>query len=358
MTTRISLAAAAALLAAVFLGLVSCESSKGRAAAVQFAFSWEQTIKVLGFGHMSDLETVEKHSRDMTREREWLRADASESTRKEAERLDALILYVVRSLDKNIKVNAARPEADAAGGLVPVDFRDAASNKLLGLDPKNGDESAQKSIAALHGAILRFAEKVGVGGDFKDALQRREESDAKQSRPKAAAPEPTWAQVRDDKLRFARAKRTTLTAEREKVEKQAMEAKAPTGFGPAKWLMYPEEVKKVRPNATPDSDGSLVEKTEWLGRTANVRYKFDNGFLVTIIVSFEGDATEAIFAATQESLQGAYKMSTPHKMEQFILSSDYSSGLKSSQVVRFSILHVLGQLPSRLELVIYSLEYF
>ena len=347
------------LAALTFLaGLTSCESSKGREAALQFAYSWEQTIKVLGFGSMSDLQAVERQSRENEQVRDWLRANASKSTQTEAWKLDSLILYVARSLNQNIKDNAARPETDAAHGLLPVNFPDAALNQLLGLDPKEGDASAEKSIGALRAAVVRFAEKVGVGGDYKDALRRRDESDAAQGTRKDPSPEPTWAQVRDLKLRAAQAMKTALGADRKNVEKQAMQANAPSGFGPAKWLMYPEEVKNVCPNATVDSDGNLVEKTTWLGRDVNVRYKFENGFLVTITVSFEGESTEASFAATQQSLESSYKMSSPKQMDPFLLSSSYSMGVKDSHVVRFTILHVLGGSASGLELVIYSREDF
>src|SRR3954447_19994051 len=147
-----------ACLAGICLRVVSCESFQGREAAGQFAFSWGQTIRVLGFGYMSDMREVEKHSRHIYQESDSLRANASENTQKEARDLDSLILYVARCLGQNIKDNAARPDAS---GLLPVNFPDATFNQLLGLDSKEGDASAQKSIAALHAAIIRFAEKVG-----------------------------------------------------------------------------------------------------------------------------------------------------------------------------------------------------
>jgi hypothetical protein len=355
MTSKTVSRTSLACLAGICLGLASCESSKGRAAAVQFAFSWEQTIKVLGFGYMSDMHEVEKQSRRIEQESDSLRANASESTQKEARQLDALILYVARCLSQNIKDNAARPETS---GLLPVNFPDATFNQLLGLDPKNGDASAQKSIAALHGAIVRFAENVGVGGDYKDALKRREESDARQGPQKDSNPESTWAQVRELKLRAGQTIRTALAADRDKVETQARQAKAPSGFGPVKWLMYPEEVKKACPKATPDSDGNLVEKTEWLGRAAEVQYRFENGFLVTIRVSFEDKGSEGSFAATQQALLSNYAMSTPKETDDFALQSTYAMGAQGSHVVRFSVLHVLGKASLRFEWVYFSREDF
>ncbi len=313
---------------------------------------------MLGFDSMSDLQTVESHSREMEKVRDWLRADASKSTQTEARHLDELILYVARSLNQNIKDNVARPETGAAPGLLPVNFPDAALNKLLGLDPKEGDASAEKSIAALHAAIVRFAEKVGAGRDYKEALRRREESDAAHGDRKDPSSKLTWAQVRDLKLKAAQAMKTALRGDRNKVEKQAMQANAPSGFGPAKWLMYPEEVKNVCPKATVDPDGNLVEKTTWLGRDVNVRYKFENGFLVTIIVSFEGQSTAASFAATQQSLLSSYKMSSPREMDPFLLYSSYSMGVQDSHIVRFGVLHILGKSSSGLESVIYSREDF
>jgi hypothetical protein len=347
--------AALASLAGFCLGLTSCESSKGQKAAVQFAFSWEQTIKVLGFGYMSNLPEVEKQSRHIEQVRDSLRDNASESTQKEARQLDAFIVYVARSLDQNIKDNAARPEASA---LLPVNFPNADLNQLLGLDSKDGDASAEKSIAALHAAIVRFAEKVGVGGDYKDALKRREESDAKQATPKDPNSEMTWAQVREVKLKAIQTIRTALVADRDKVETQARQAKAPSGFGPAKWLMYPEEVKKVCPKVTVDSDGNLVETTEWLGRAAEAQYTFENGFLVAIRISFKDKGTEAGFAATQQSLQSNYQMSAPKETEAFALSSDYAMGVQGSHVVRFSVLHVLGRYGWGRERVYFSREDF
>jgi hypothetical protein len=342
-------------LAGFCLGLASCESSKGREAAVQFAYSWEQTIKVLGFGYMSDMREVDKHSRRIYQESDSLRANASESTQKEARQLDALILYVARCLSLNIKDNAARPESS---GLIPVNFPDAASNQLLGLDSKDGDANAEKSIAALHAAIIRFAEKVGVGSDYKDALKRRDESDARQGPQKASSLEPTWAQARELKLRALQTIRTALTAERDKVETQARQAKAPSGFGATKWLMYPEEVKKACPKAASDSEGNLVEKTQWLGRAAEVEYRFENGFLVTIRVSFEDKGSEASFAATEQSLRTNYAMSTPKETDDFALQSTYAMGVQGSHVVRFSVLHVLGKSSSQFEWIYFSREDF
>ena len=347
--------AALASLAAFCLGLTSCESSKGREAAVQFAFSWEQTIKVLGFGSMSHLPAVEKQSRHIEQVRDWLRADASESTQKEARELDTFILYVARSLDQNIKDNAARPQASP---LLPANFPNADLNQLLGLDSKDGDASAQKSLAALHAAIMRFAEKVGVGADYKDALKRREESDAKQADRKEPNSEMTWGKVREVKLQAIQTIRTALVADRDKAETQARQAKAPSGFGPAKWLMYPEEVRKVCPKATVDSDGNLVETTEWLGRAVEAQYRFEHGFLMTIRISFKDKGTKAEFAATQQSLQSNYKMSAPKETDDFALSSNYTMGVQGSHVVRFAVLHVLGKSDWGAEMVYFSREDF
>src|SRR6476620_11309185 len=68
---RRHLLASLAVGAGICLGLSACESSKGKQAAVQFAFSWEQTIKVLGFGAMSNLREVKKQSDGMEQERSW-----------------------------------------------------------------------------------------------------------------------------------------------------------------------------------------------------------------------------------------------------------------------------------------------
>src|SRR3954454_17780898 len=102
MTSKTVSRTSVACLAGICLGLVSWESSKGREAAVQFAFSWEQTIRVLGFGFMSDMREVEKHSRHIYKESDLLRANAYENTQKEARDLDSLILYVPQCLGQNI----------------------------------------------------------------------------------------------------------------------------------------------------------------------------------------------------------------------------------------------------------------
>lgn len=349
-----------ALLFAVCLGLTSCDSSspKARAEAVQFAYSWEQTIKALGLFHMSNLKEVEKQSRHIESERSVLRAEGSDEMRTQAEQLDTLILYFARSLDTNIKVNAARPNADAVGGAIPVDFPDPSLNKLLGLDPKDGDNNPQKGMVALHEAIVRFAVKVGVGSEFKGAIQRREQADATKGANGAPAVEPSWLQVREEKVREVRTKKASLYGERDKVEKEALDAKAPVGFAGAKWLMSPDEVKNIRPKAAMNADGNLMESMEWLTRPATVWYYFDNGFLVMVSISF-GRATAADFATTQDFLQSTQaKMSAAQKTDKYVLDSHYTTAITNGHIVRFTISHVLGMPPDSLEMVVYSREDF
>jgi hypothetical protein len=345
-----------ALLLAIALGLWSCESSKGHAALLQYAFSWEQIIKALGFPYMSDLSAMEKQSREMGEQRERLRAHASDGAQEAARQLDSLILYVAKCLDQNIKENAARPESDLAAGFLQVKFPDASLNTLLGLDPKEGDASAERSIEALHTAIRRFADKVGVASDFQDAVRRREESDRAGADRTKSEIAPTFAKVRAEKLRVIRAKKALLEGNREKAEKQALDVKGPAGFGAAKWLMYPDEVRKACPNATPDAEGNLVEKTVWIDRPVKVTYKFENGFLIRVMIAFEGPSDESSFAATQKFLEGTYKMPKPRESEPFLLASDYQTGSLGDHVIQFSILHVLGTGASHLEQVIYARE--
>lgn len=115
--------------------------------------------------------------------------------------------------------------------------------------------------------------------------------------------------------------------ERELVQKKALALKAPTGFWDARWLMSLEEVKHVRPRVTKDADGDLSESTTWLGRSAKVRYSFEDDLLRLVIVTFRDSATEADFDKTQNHLQSAPgNMTTPSKTEKYLLCSTYEEG--------------------------------
>jgi hypothetical protein len=360
MTGKTIPAMGAAFVALFCLGFFSCNSSsrEARAAAVQFAYSWEQTIRVLGLLDLSDLKAVEAQSRNLEAARTALRTAGSEAMRKEADQLDNLILYVARSLEENIRVNSARPESDAARAPIPVDFSNPSFNKLLGVEQKEGDDNPPKALAGLHQAIVRFAENTGVGKEFKEALEERKQADAAQGGGGPVTTELGWVEIRDEKVRATRKKNASLASQRDKVEKDAAAASAPVGFAGAKWLMHADEVRRIRPNTTTDADGDLVESMEWLGRPARVWYNFSNDFLVMVSVSF-GRATEADYATTQGFLQGIYgRMPEADKTERYLLSSHYTTGLTSGHIVRFSISHVLGTPPSSVEVVVYSREDF
>jgi hypothetical protein len=360
MTGKTIPAVGAACVAAFCLCLLSCNSPsrEARAAAVQFASSWEEAIRVLGLLDLSDLEAVEAQSRNLDPQRTALRSAGSETMRKEAEQLENLILYVARSLDENIRVNSTRPESEAARAPVAVNFSNPSFNKLLGLDQKEGDNNPQKALAALHEAIIRFAENAGAGKEYKAALEERKQADAAQGGGGPVTTELGWVEIREEKVRATRKKNASLASQRDKVEKDAASANGPVGFAGAKWLMHADEVKRIRPNATTDADGDLVESMEWLGRPVRVWYNFSNDFLVTVSISF-GPATEAEFATTQGFLQGLYgRMPAAEKTERYLLSSHYTTGLTSGHVVRFSISHVLGMAPSKVEVIVYSREDF
>ena len=349
-----------AFVAALCLALLSCHTPNREAneAAVHFAYSWEQTIRVLGLQDLSDLKAVETQSRNLDPERVALRAFGSETMKAEGDQLDNLILYVARTLDENIRVNSTRSELAVSRAPIAVDFANPSLNKLLGLDPKEGDNNPPKALAALHEAIIRFADKTGVGKEFKEALDQRNQADAAQGGGGPVTTELSWLEIREEKVRASRKKAASLASQRDKVEKDAAAANAPVGFAGAKWLMHPDEVRHVRPNTTVDADGDLVESMEWLGRPARVWYNFSNDFLVMVSISF-GRASEAEFAMTQGFLQGLYgRMPAADKTEKYLLSSHYTTGLTSGHIVRFSISHVLGTPPASVELVVYSREDF
>src|SRR3954465_6930927 len=76
MTGKTIPAVGAACVAAFFLCFLSCNSPspEARAAAVQFASSWEQTIRVLGLLDLSDLNAVEAQARNLDPQRLALRS--------------------------------------------------------------------------------------------------------------------------------------------------------------------------------------------------------------------------------------------------------------------------------------------
>lgn len=327
---------------ALCLGLASCESEKARAAATQFAFSWETTVKVMGLAYLSDLQETEKQSRSIEPTREAIHAEGSEAMWREAQQLDTLVLYVARCLDTNIRANIARPEGEAGRPPISVEFPDARLNGLLGLDSSAG-ENPQAAVVALHKAIDRFADTVGVGKEFRQTKERREQTDGRTAKDDGT--EPGWPKIREAKMRTASERKTKLAGERALIETEVRNAKAPPGFSGAKWLMSPEEVKHVRPNATPEDPGYMSEIMDWIGRPVRVRYCFDNGFLVTVVVTFR-ETTAGDFEKTQNALQNTHgTMPALRKGGDFLLSSDHKMG-------RFSVWHVL-QL-SNIEQVIYA----
>jgi hypothetical protein len=112
------------------------------------------------------------------------------------------------------------------------------------------------------------------------------------------------------------------------IERKALTLNAPTGFGDAKWLMSPAEVKRVRRKSKRKSDGDLGESMRWLGRSAEVRYAFNsNNLLGYVIVTFQDSAREVDFAKTQNYLQSTHgKMPPPGKTKEDLLSSTYEQG--------------------------------
>lgn len=112
------------------------------------------------------------------------------------------------------------------------------------------------------------------------------------------------------------------------LEKKALALKAPTGFWDAKWLMNAEEVKRVRPYATPDDTDHLEERTRWLGRPVTVSYRFTNDRLRHVIVTFSDSGTGADFEKIQSHLQSVHgSMPTPGKTKEELLSSVYEEDI-------------------------------
>lgn len=333
-----------ALLFAFCLAVASCESGKARDAALQYAFALEQTVKGMGLIYMSDLAEVRKQVRHIQPVKDVIEADGSEKMKSAAGQLEVLVLYVGECLDNNVRANVARPEGDPKP--VPVDFPNQTLNALLGLNVQESATDPKKALTALRAAIVRFAHDTGIEKDYREALQRREAADVAQPdrNPKA---DPTWAAIVEAKVKTERERKTKLAAERSGIEKEVVAAKAPPGFAGAKWLMSPEEVKSVRPNVAREDNDYLIETMEWLGRPAKVRYGFDNGFLIRVIISFTDNPAEGAFDKIQNDLQEMHgKMPAPRDNGEFF-ASHFKLG-------RFAVWHILH--PSKIEQVLYARE--
>lgn len=192
---------------ALCLGLAGCESEKSRRAAFQFAYSWELTV-MGGFIYVSDAGKMEQFFRENDPVREVMKEEGSPAMWREAQQLDTLILYVARCLDANIQAHLARLEEPAAGPPIPVEFPDVALNRLLGLDASAG-ENPKKALLALHEAITRFAEAVGVGKQFKDEIGRKAQKIAEQDSPAAKRLAGlSWPEIVEGRMTMARARKT------------------------------------------------------------------------------------------------------------------------------------------------------
>jgi hypothetical protein len=103
----------------------------------------------------------------------------------------------------------------------------------------------------------------------------------------------------------------------------------PTGFMEAKWFMTPEELQKVRPKATKLKDIIYHESSEYVGRSANVQYIFDDSqnFLIMVLISFMGDSTAEHYQVTRSKLVEKFgEFPAPMPSERFELDSRLKKG--------------------------------
>ncbi len=298
------------------LCLSGCESSKARAAAVQFAFSWEQTVWD-GFIWLSDVEKLEELSRKHDPVREVMKEEGPPAMWREAQQLDTLFFYVARCLDANIAANIGRREEAAARPPIPVEFPDAALNRLLGLDASAG-ENPKKALLALEQAITRFADAVGVGQQFQDEIDKAKEIVEKDSPAAKRLAGLSWPEIMEGRIIMARARK----AARERIEEAARDADAtslsssvapspsagPESIADRKAL---DEVKARAQAGDPDSElelglryehgegvpRDLAEALKWYRKAAEQNYAPGQYYLGVCYANGVGVAKDPVEAA-------------------------------------------------------------
>ena len=130
------------------------------------------------------------------------------------------------------------------------------------------------------------------------------------------------------------------------VADEAQSIRAPSGVFGTQWLMSESEVKRVIPNAEPDGPGSLIEFRYVYERDAKISYGFQDDYLLIVVVTFLGKASESQYHEVQKRLTADYgPLSEPALKGRFNLYSE-------RQVGRFKIEHVLyGQMGASIEQV-------
>jgi hypothetical protein len=327
--------------------LSSCDSTsgKGRESAMQFAYSWSQTIKVMGLSGLARFREIKRQQESIEAVRTVLRAEGSEKLKKAADELEQLILYVSRSLTDNLEANYALVERDAEAARVPITFSDPARNSRLGLDASGGDESAEKALSALHKVIAEFTRLAGVDKELASRLKAG-------GKPGLGSDSTSggWREVREELLNAYIQRNAVRLKQRGTIEKLATGSGAPLGFEGSKWHMSLAEVRAERPKAKVEDDGHLRERTEWFGRPVTVTYVFGTFGLLEVIVTFTSDGSLASYEKTRAALEAAHgTMPAAAKNEEFALVSKYKNGL-------FSIVH--GLRPSGVEQVIFERTIF
>lgn len=124
---------------------------------------------------------------------------------------------------------------------------------------------------------------------------------------------------------------------------------APAGVFGTKWLMSESEVKRAVPNAEPDGRGSLIEYRSVYDRDATINYGFKDDYLLIVVVTFWGKASESQYHEVQKKLTADYgALSEPAPKDRFNLYS-------YRQVDRFMIEHVLyDSMGTPIEQVLFS----
>jgi len=289
----------------VSLALVSCDSEKSREGAMQFAYSWSQTIKTLGLAGLANYQGVRQLRGQDEQTRQVVRAECSQKVNKAADELDEMIFYVSRSLADNVEANFTAIERDPAATRIPLTFPKAALNARLGLDANGGDLNAERAVAGLRQKIVEFTRTARVEKELASRLA----AGGKEGITVDSAfgqKDSNWTALREEMLSGLIQQDVLRRSQRKVIEKLAKDSKAAPGFEGAEWLMSRAEVRAVRPNAALTEDGGLQERMEWLGRSASVKYGFGYLGLLHVIVTFSDYASLETYEKTRSALESSY----------------------------------------------------
>lgn len=92
-------------------------------------------------------------------------------------------------------------------------------------------------------------------------------------------------------------------------KREAKEQNMPQGFAGTEWLMSPDAVTKIRSNVIGDLSGDLNETETFLGRAANINYRFSQPKKALIAIRFvfqDGSSQKDKFAQTLAKISNKY----------------------------------------------------